>query len=95
MERFEVKGVYGLKFFYLAEDEQPFYTQWYSNGKDVVICGTKLQMLMTTTVLCALKSISKEKLSEYSVRDCVSSGTTNSAFSILLFQLVYRSFLLK
>ena len=38
VERFEVKGVYGLKFFYLAEDEQPFYTQWYSNGKDVVIC---------------------------------------------------------
>ena len=38
MERFEVKGVYGLKFFYLAEDEQSFYTQWYSNGKNV-ICG--------------------------------------------------------
>ena len=35
---FEVKGVYGLTFFYLAEDEQTFYTQWYSNGKDVVIC---------------------------------------------------------
>ena len=39
VERFEVKGVYGLKFFYLAEDEQPFYTQWYSNAKDVFICG--------------------------------------------------------
>ena len=61
--------------------------------------GTKLQMLMTTTVLCALKSISKEKKSGYSVRDCVSSGITNSAFSISLlfrlFLLVYRSFLLK
>ena len=42
MERFEVKGVYGLKFFYLAKDEQPSYTQWYSNGKDVVICGHKI-----------------------------------------------------
>ena len=42
VERFEVKGVYGLKFFYLAEDEQPFYTQWYSNGKDVVICENKI-----------------------------------------------------
>ena len=31
VERFEVKGAYGLKLFYLAEDEQPFYTQWYSN----------------------------------------------------------------
>ena len=64
-------------------------------GRMLSFAGTKLQMLMTTTVLCALKSISKEKLSEYSVRDCVSSGTTNSAFSILLFLLVYRSFLLK
>ena len=42
VERFEVKGVYGLKIFYLAEDEQPFYTQWYSNGKDVVICGHEI-----------------------------------------------------
>ena len=42
VERFELKGVYGLKFFYLAEDEQPFYTQWYSNGKDVVICGHEI-----------------------------------------------------
>ena len=30
-------------------------------------------MLMTTTVICALKSISKEKKRGYSVRDCVSS----------------------
>ena len=42
VERFEVKGVYGLKIFYPAEDEQPFYTQWYSNGKDVVICGHEI-----------------------------------------------------
>ena len=39
VERFEVKGVHDLKIFYLAEDEQSFYTQWYSNGKDVVTCG--------------------------------------------------------
>ena len=42
VKRFEVKGVYGLKFFYLAEDEQPFFTQWYSNGKDDVICGHEI-----------------------------------------------------
>ena len=41
-ERLEVKGVYGLKIFYQTEDEQPFYTQWYSNGKDVVICGYEI-----------------------------------------------------
>ena len=27
-----------IKVFYLAEDEQLFYTQWYSHGKEVVIC---------------------------------------------------------
>ena len=41
VERLEVKGVNG-KFFYLDEDEQPFCTQWYSNGKDVVICGDEI-----------------------------------------------------
>ena len=50
VERFEVKGVYGLKSFYLAENEQPFYTQWYSNGKDVVICGHEI----ADDNLCAL-----------------------------------------
>ena len=99
VERFEVKGVYGLKFFYLVEDEQAFYTQWFQTGRMLSFAGTKLQMLMTTIVLCALKSISKEKKNGYSIRDCVSSGITNSAFSIsLLFRLflsVYRSFLLK
>ena len=42
VKRFEVKGVYGLEFFYLAEDAQPFYTQWCSNGKDVVTCGHEI-----------------------------------------------------
>ena len=42
MEKFEVKGVHGLKFSYLVEDEQPFCTQWYSNGSDVVICGHEI-----------------------------------------------------
>ena len=60
-------------------------------GRMLSFAGTKLQMLMTTTVLCSLKSISKEKNSGYSVRDCVSSGTTNSAFSI---SLLFRLFLL-
>ena len=34
-----LKGVYGLKFFYLVEDEKPFFTQWYANGEDVMVCG--------------------------------------------------------
>ena len=28
IERFQVKNVYALNFFYLMEDEKPFYTQW-------------------------------------------------------------------
>lgn len=39
IERFQVKGVFGLKFYNLAEDSNPFHTEWYANGKDVVICG--------------------------------------------------------
>ena len=39
IERSEMKGIYGLNFFYLAEDEKPFFTQWYANGKDVLVCG--------------------------------------------------------
>ena len=34
-----LKGVYGLKFFYLAEDEKPFFTQSYANDKDVIVCA--------------------------------------------------------
>ena len=41
VERCEEKGVYGLKFFYLADDEKSFFTQWYANGKDVIVCGHK------------------------------------------------------
>ena len=33
------KGVFGLKFYNLAEDSNPFHTEWYANGKNVVICG--------------------------------------------------------
>ena len=39
IERSEMKGIYGLNFFYLAEDEKPFFTQWYANEKDVLVCG--------------------------------------------------------
>ena len=99
MERLEVKGVYGFKFFYLAEMSNLSIPNGIQTGRTLSFAGTKLQMLMTTTVFCALKSISKEKKSGYSVRDCVSSGITNSAFSISLlfrlFLLLYWSFLLK
>ena len=32
-----LKGVYGLKFFYQAEDEKSFFTQWYPNGNNVIV----------------------------------------------------------
>ena len=35
-----LKGICGLNFFYLAEDEKPFFTQWYANGKGVTILFT-------------------------------------------------------
>ena len=34
-----LKGVYGSKSFYLPKDEKHFFTQWYANGKDVIVCG--------------------------------------------------------
>ena len=37
-----LKGVYGLKFFYLADDEKPFFTKWYANSKDVVVSGHEI-----------------------------------------------------
>ena len=99
VERFEVKGVYGLKFFYLAEDEQPFYTQWYSNGKDVVICGHEIADVHGNHCALCLEEYQQRKEEWISVQDCVSGGITNSAFSISLlfrlFLLVYRSFVLK
>ena len=101
VEKFEVKGVYDLKLFYLAEDMRNLLTpNGIQTGKMLSIAGTRSHMLMTATVLsAALKSVSKEKKSGYSVGDCVSGGITNSVFSIsLLFKLfliVYWSFLLK
>ena len=100
VEKFEVKGVYNLKLFYLAECMGNLLTpNGIQTGKMLSIAGTRSHMLMTTTVLSALKSVSKEKKSGYSVGDCVSGGITNNVFSIsLLFKLfliVYWSFLLK
>ena len=34
-----MKANYGLKFFYLVEDEKPFFTQWFTNAKNVTIFG--------------------------------------------------------
>ena len=30
-----LKGVYDFKFFYLDEDQNSFFTQWYATGKEV------------------------------------------------------------
>ena len=48
----KVKGISGLKFHQLAEDESPFYTQWYANRKRVtVIRGTRTPRSMIITAL--------------------------------------------
>ena len=77
----------------------PFTPNGVQTGKMLSFASAKSQMLMTTIVFCALKSISKEKKNGYSVWDCVGRGITNSAFSVsslfILFLLVYRSFLIK
>ena len=49
----------GIKVFLLAVDEQPFYTEWYSNGKYIVICGQEIADVHDKTVLCALVSAKK------------------------------------
>ena len=36
-----LKGVHGLKFFYLVKDEKPFFKRCYANDKDVIVCCTK------------------------------------------------------
>ena len=30
--------------FYLVEDKKPFLTQYYSNGKDAIVCGHEIPM---------------------------------------------------
>ena len=39
IERSEMKGIYELKLFYLAEEKKSFSTQWYANRKDVLVSG--------------------------------------------------------
>ena len=34
-----LKGVYGFKFVYLAEDQKYFFTQWSANGKWYNFCA--------------------------------------------------------
>ena len=63
----EVKVVYGLKLFKLAEDEKPFFTQWYGNSKGVIV-GTKIIMQKMITALLALENTATmEMRSGYSV----------------------------
>ena len=35
-----LNGVYGLKFVYLVENEKPYCTQWYADGKYVIVLFT-------------------------------------------------------
>ena len=63
IERSEMKGIYGLKYFYLAEDEKPFFMQWYANGKDVLICGHDDKKVDTNH--CAACSVEYDKAEEW------------------------------
>ena len=63
IERSEMKGIYGLNFFYLAEDEKPFFTQWYANGKDVLVCGHDDGEVDTNH--CAACSVEYDKAEEW------------------------------
>ena len=74
IERSEMKGIYGLKFFYLAEDEKPFFTQWYANGKDVLYAVMMMEKSIPTTVLPVWWNMIKLKNGS-NVLDCVSSGS--------------------
>jgi len=60
-----MKGVYALKFFYLAEHEKPFHTQWYANGKDVVICGHKSSDYDDNHCAACLEEYKEEKNKEW------------------------------
>ena len=63
MERSKMKGIYGLKFFYLAEDEKSFFTQWYVNGKDVLVWGHDDKEVDTNH--CAAFSVEYGKTEEW------------------------------
>ena len=80
IERSEMKGIYGLNFFYLT-DEKPFFTQWYANGKDVWYAVMMMEKLIPTTVLPVWWNMIKLKNGS-NVLDCVNSGSTNNVFTI-------------
>ena len=71
-----------IKVFYLAEDEQLFYTQWYSHGKDVVICGHETADVDDNH--CALCLEAKKRRV-----DTVSRIVSAVVSRIVFFQLVY------
>ena len=89
VERFEVKGVYGLKVSYLAENEQPFYTQWYSNGKDLVICGHKIADVDDNHCDFVPWTVSAKKRSLDTVSGIVSAVVSQTVFLQLVYYLDY------
>ena len=58
IERSELKEIYGLNFFYLAEYEKPFFTQWY-----VLVCGHDDGEVDTNH--CAACSVEYDKADEW------------------------------
>ena len=76
-----MKGIYGLKFFYLAEDEKSFLTQWYANGKMFWYAVMMMEKSIPTIVLLVRWNMIKPKNGS-NVMNCVSSGSTNNVFTI-------------
>ena len=82
-----LKKVYGLKFFYLAENDKPFFTQWYANGKDVIVCGHEI---IIAALLASENKAIKETRIGYSVLPYTSSGLKNIVSTIYFSPLTVK-----
>ena len=69
--------------FYLVEDKKPFFTQYYSNGKDAIVCGHEIPMQVTLTTSLALEKIATTEVRiGYSVLLYGRSGLMNNVFNV-------------
>ena len=64
-----------MKSFYLDEDEKSFFTQWYTNAKDVIVCEHEnpMQITMITALFASENIATMEMRSGPSVLSYASS----------------------